>query len=86
MKPVKFIFGGHVYELKPEAFLKDVSNSGTLEAPPEKQENYEGGCMLEIRPQDDRLAKGDRDEADSHYLMGNTFLKNFVSIYDFDQQ
>ena len=50
--------------------------------PPEKPKNgetYNGACMMELKPQLD-------DGEDPHYLLGNTFLKNFVSIYDFDQQ
>ena len=35
--------------------------------------------MFELRPQ------LDGDDSD-RFLMGNTFLKNFVSIYDFDLQ
>ena len=88
LKPMKFIFGHVVYEIKPEAFLKDVVNGGILTAPPEKPksgEDYDGGCLYELRPSDDReVPPGVFSEA-SRYLMGNTFLKNFVSVYDFDQ-
>jgi hypothetical protein len=31
---MRFIFGKVVYEIKINAFLKDVSNSGFLDAPP----------------------------------------------------
>jgi hypothetical protein len=76
MDPMKFIFGGTVYEIKIEAFLKDVTAEGMVPmSPPEKQENYQGGCMLEFRPNRD----------DKQFLMGNSFLKNFVSVYDYDQ-
>ena len=39
--------------------------------------------MIEMRPADDREAT---DESEHRFLMGNTFLKNFVSVYDYDQQ
>lgn len=40
--------------------------------------------MFEIRPAKD---KNEPEGSGEHrFLMGNTFLKNFVSIYDYDQQ
>lgn len=54
MEPMKFIFGNVVYELKIDAFLKDVSNNGKVaEEPPGPLgpgETYDGGCMIELRP------------------------------------
>jgi len=84
---MKFIFGGIVYEIKIQAFLKDVSNDGELMAappPPPGGEPYTGGCMFELRPSKDRDEPPGSEE--HRFLMGNTFLKNFVSVYDFDQQ
>lgn len=41
--------------------------------------------MFELRPAKDR--DGTEDAEQEHkFLMGNTFLKNFVSVYDYDQQ
>ena len=54
MDPMKFIFGNVVYELKIDAFLKDVSNNGKVaEEPPGPLgpgDTYDGGCMIELRP------------------------------------
>jgi hypothetical protein len=86
LEPMRFIFGGTVFEIKIDAFLKDVNNAGQMDAPPpppEPGKAYEGGCMFELRPSKDR--EGDADADQEHkFLMGNTFLKNFVSVYDFD--
>lgn len=88
LEPMRFIFGGVVYEIKIDAFLKDISSGGTMnEAPPPPQPGtaYEGACMFELRPAKDR--DGSEDAEQEHkFLMGNTFLKNFVSVYDYDQQ
>lgn len=85
MEPMKFIFGNVVYELKIDAFLKDVSNDGKVaEAPPgplEPGQSYDGGCMIELRPQKDK----EDDASPTQFLMGNSYLKNFISVYDYDQ-
>jgi len=88
LEPMRFIFGGIVYEIKIQAFLKDMQEDGdaTPKAPGKSKpgEKYAGACMFELRP------SGDKDEpedsSERRFLMGNTFLKNFVSVYDFDQQ
>ena len=88
LKPIKFIFGGVVYEISPNAFLKDLNGEGRIPAsPPEAPkpgEVYAGGCMFELRPSGDREAVPGVRHEESRFLMGNTFLKNFVSVYDFD--
>ncbi len=40
--------------------------------------------MIEIKPTGDRKAPPGASE--HRFLMGNTFLKNYVSVYDYDQQ
>jgi hypothetical protein len=89
LKPLKFIFSNVVYELEPEVFLKDLTLDGGIpDAPPEKPaagEEYFGGCLFELRPSDDREAVPGAKNTESRYLMGNTFLKNLVSVYDYDQ-
>jgi len=40
--------------------------------------------MFEIKPAKDQNKPEGHHE--HHFLMGNTFLKNFVSVYDYDQQ
>jgi hypothetical protein len=40
--------------------------------------------MFEIRPSGDRESTGDEMDSERRFLMGNTFLKNFVSVYDYD--
>ncbi len=40
--------------------------------------------MFELRPSKDKDEPPGSQE--HRFLMGNTFLKNFVSVYDFDQQ
>jgi len=52
--------------------------------PPPPGQVYDGGCMFELRPSKDR--EGSEDAEEHKFLMGNTFLKNFVSVYDYDQQ
>lgn len=87
LEPMRFIFGGIVYEIKIDAFLKDVNNDGHMDAPPPPPapgQKYTGGCMFELRPAKDRDGMEDSD-SEHKFLMGNTFLKNFVSVYDFDQ-
>ena len=62
LDPMRFIFGGIVYEIKIDAFLKDVINDGVLDEPPgpvEPNTKYEGACMFELRP------SNDKDEADN---------------------
>lgn len=85
LEPMRFIFGGIVYEIKIDAFVKDVSDDGALKGPPpplKPGETYTGGCMFELRPAKD---KDEPEGSDEHrFLMGNTFLKNFVSVYDYD--
>ena len=34
LDPMRFIFGNVVYEIKIDAFLKDVSNEGLFTSPP----------------------------------------------------
>jgi hypothetical protein len=54
MDPMKFIFGHTVFEIKIEAFLKDVTADGKVpNSAPEKIEGYQGGCMIEFRPNKD---------------------------------
>ena len=54
MEPMKFIFGRTVFEIKIDAFLKDVTADGKVpQSAPEKEANYKGGCMLEFRPNKD---------------------------------
>ena len=36
LEPMRFIFGHIVYEIKVEAFLKDVTDTGTMTGPPPK--------------------------------------------------
>ena len=40
--------------------------------------------MFELRPAKDR--REPEESSEHRFLMGNTFLKNFVSVYDYDQQ
>jgi hypothetical protein len=42
--------------------------------------------LFELRPSSDREAIPGAKNSDSRYLMGNTFLKNYLSVYDYDQQ
>lgn len=87
LEPMRFIFGGIVYEIKIQAFLKDIPPHGAATATASEKskpgEKYGGACMFELRPSG---TKDDEDASETRFLMGNTFLKNFVSVYDFDQQ
>jgi hypothetical protein len=73
MQPIKFVFDQSVFELKPNAFLKDDLNKV------EETGKEVNACVIDIRPGKD---KEHPDE--SRFLMGNTFLKNFYSVYDYD--
>lgn len=87
LHPMRFIFGDVVYEVKVDAFLRDIKGGRVLSKPPKapkKGTTYDGGCMFEIKPSKDYNKP--EGHPDHHFLMGNTFLKNFVSVYDYDQQ
>lgn len=57
LEPMRFIFGNTVFEIKVQAFLKDIHPDGYDESkPPEKPKDgsrYTGGCMFELRPATD---------------------------------
>ena len=70
LKSWKWYFGKFVFELESKAILKDGSD---------KEHNCKV-CTIHMR--------GDkRDPKDEQrFLMGNVFLKNFYSVYDYDSQ
>ena len=73
LEPIKFVFDKSVFELKPQAYLKDDQNE--IE---ETGKNVDA-CVVDIRPGKDKNHPDER-----RFLMGNTFLKNFYSVYDYD--
>ena len=75
VEPIKFVFDQSVFELKSPAFLKDDINK-IAENGPEVP-----ACVVDLR------SSRDSDHPDERrFLMGNTFLKNFYSVYDYDWQ
>ena len=71
--PIKFVFDKSVFELSSQAFLKDDVNvvKATGQRTP--------ACVIDLR------SGKDQDKVDERrFLMGNTFLKNYYSVYDYD--
>jgi len=75
IEPIKFVFDQTVFELKSEGFLKDDINHV------EETNADIPACVVDIRSGKDKDHPDDR-----RFLMGNTFLKNFYSVYDYDWQ
>jgi len=75
MDPIKFVFDQSVFELGSEAFLKDDTNHI------EETNQDVPACVIDIRSGKDAEHPDER-----RFLMGNTFLKNFYSVYDYDWQ
>ena len=73
VEPIKFFFDHSVFELQSQSFLKDDMNGD-----PETNERIPA-CVINVRSNKD----GDRTD-DRRFLMGNEFLKNFYSVYDYD--
>lgn len=73
IEPIKFVFDKSVFALKSEGFLKDDINhmdETNADIP---------ACVLDIRSGKDKSNPNEQ-----RFLMGNTFLKNFYSVYDYD--
>lgn len=71
LDPIKFVFDQSVFVLNSKGYLKDDIN---------KIEDKEiKACVIDMRPGKDKDHPEDR-----RFLMGNTFLKNFYSVYDYD--
>ena len=64
------MFGDYTFQLDPIALLKD-----------DKFKSF-SVCAIQLRGSKDKknLKRNNR------FLMGNQFLKNFYSVYDYDQQ
>ena len=73
LEPIKFLFDNSVFELKSQAYLKDDFNRV------EETGKDVAACVIDIRPGKDIDHPDER-----RFLMGNTFLKNFYSVYDYD--
>lgn len=73
LDPIKYVFDQSVFLLESKAYLKDdlnhIEESGA-DIP---------ACVIDIRSGKDKDHPEDR-----RFLMGNTFLKNFYSVYDYD--
>ena len=41
LHPMRFIFGNVVYEIKVDAFLRDIKNGGVLQSPPKPSKKGE---------------------------------------------
>ena len=72
LEPIKFVFDKAVFELSSEAYLKDDLN--VIEETGQKVP----ACMIDLRSGKDKVT------GSSRFLMGNSFLKNFYSVYDYD--
>lgn len=73
LEPIKFLFDQSVFELKSQAYLKDDFNRI------EETNQDVNACVIDLRPGKDNDHPDER-----RFLMGNTFLKNFYSVYDYD--
>jgi hypothetical protein len=73
LEPIKFVFDQSVFELKPAAFLKDDMNRI------DETGKDVNACVIDMRPGKDKEHPDER-----RFLMGNSFLKNFYSVYDYD--
>jgi len=73
LDPIKFVFDKSVFELKSLAYLKDDTNHV------EESDKDVPACVIDIRS-----AKDKDHPDDKRFLMGNTFLKNYYSVYDYD--
>lgn len=71
---LKFMLGDYVFELTPATQFRDGKNVV------ERTDNKVDCCTHLIRKKDDLS-----DPKSSEFLIGNVFLKNFYSIYDYDQ-
>lgn len=75
LEPIKYVFDQSVFQLDPQAYLKDDLNhidDSDADVP---------ACVIDIRS-----GKDSNHPEDRRFLMGNTFLKNFYSVYDYDWQ
>ena len=75
LDPIKFVFDKSVFELKSPGFLKDDTNHV------EESDKDVPACVIDMRSGKDKDHPDDR-----RFLMGNTFLKNYYSVYDYDWQ
>lgn len=71
--PIHFVFDKTVFELESPGFLKDDMNLV------EETQQKVPACVVDVRGANDESNPEER-----RFLMGNTFLKNFYSVYDYD--
>lgn len=70
IKPFKFVFGDYVWELDGKAWLK------------EDMYKKMKLCSIHMRGSTESATNPHKNR----FLIGNTFLKNFYSVYDFDHR
>ena len=75
LDPIKFVFDQSVFELNSRGYLKDDINHV------EETDKDVNACVIDMRSGKDKDHPEDR-----RFLMGNTFLKNYYSVYDYDWQ
>ena len=68
LDPWKFVFGDYVFELDSVTQLRDDKQKGMK------------FCSIMLRGSKDSSTK----KSKNRFLMGNVFLKNFYSVYDYD--
>jgi len=68
IQPFKFVFGDYVFELDSHAMVREDSHKG------------EKVCSIHMRGSKESKNKPSKNR----FLMGNVFLKNFYSVYDYD--
>mmetsp|Transcript_1795 Transcript_1795/g.2348 ORF Transcript_1795/g.2348 Transcript_1795/m.2348 type:complete len:350 (+) Transcript_1795:1196-2245(+) len=73
---LKFVFGNFEFTLKPPTLFRDSKNNV------EKTGKRVPCCSLGIRHHKDDIENPKR----MRFLIGNIFLKNFYSVYDYDTQ
>ena len=70
LEPWKFVFGDYIFELSAPALLREDYD--------DEKKVYV--CSLHVRGSKD----SGKNKRKNRYLMGNVFLKNFYSVYDYD--
>ena len=72
MPSLKFQFGQYVFEMSAEAYLKDWRD----------EDRKIDTCYFELNSSKDTVL----EPKNRRFLMGNSFLKHFYSVYDYDDQ
>lgn len=76
-QPLNLVLGNFQFTIQPETMFRDIANNV------ESTGKQVPACNIGIRPSKDDLGKAENKR---RFLIGNIFLKNFYSVYDYDLQ